>query len=256
VVTSWDLERKRDSRPRRSLREILQQGAGSSGAPLSGAAATSETAVEISVKGRDEPVVRNLPEVKPRTPLLGVSSTYTPLQGTSISSIPTAGEGLGHLLFGVGGLRLVKKAWSGCARRKLKKASARASEAGTGGIQQPGNVGAPKQGETSTETFQRPRSEGSTPTETARSPKKKPRDSSGSGTYKETLTNIKIAIFRETYPEDKLTEDDQNCILDELGRVLRGTPIGELPHLKSYRLEGGALTLTHTYMGAGIAQSV
>jgi hypothetical protein len=27
------------------------------------------------------------------------------------------------------------------------------------------------------------------------------------------LTNIKLAVFRETYPEDKLTEDDQNSIL-------------------------------------------
>jgi hypothetical protein len=45
------------------------------------------------------------------------------------------------------------------------------------------------------------------------------------------LTNIKI--FRETYPEDKLTDDDQNCILEVLGRVLHGTLIGELPHLKS-----------------------
>jgi hypothetical protein len=56
----------------------------------------------------------------------------------------------------------------------------------------------------------------------------------------EAMTNIKIAIFRETYPEDKLTEEDQNYILEELGRVLRRTPTGELPHLKSYRLEGGA----------------
>jgi hypothetical protein len=56
--------------------------------------------------------------------------------------------------------------------------------------------------------------------------------------YKEALTNIKIVIFKETYPEDKLTED-QNNILEELGRVLSGTPIGELPHLRSYRLEGG-----------------
>jgi hypothetical protein len=37
-------------------------------------------------------------------------------------------------------------------------------------------------------------------------------------------------------------EDDQNCILEKLGRVFHGTPIGELPHLKSYTLEGGALT--------------
>jgi hypothetical protein len=94
---------------------------------------------------------------------------------------------------------------SGCARRKLKRVKARASEAGTGGIQQQGNAHAPKQGETLTETLTRPRSEGSTPTETAR-PTKRPRDSSGAGTYKEVLTNIKIAIFKDTYPEDKVTE--------------------------------------------------
>jgi hypothetical protein len=56
------------------------------------------------------------------------------------------------------------------------------------------------------------RSEGSTPTEMTRAPKK-PRDSSERGTYKEALTNIKIAIFRETYPEYTITDDDRNCIL-------------------------------------------
>jgi hypothetical protein len=91
----------------------------------------------------------------------------------------------------------VKKALSGCARWKHKKARARASEAETGGNQQPGNVSAPKQVETSAKTSKRPRSEGSTPTETARNPKR-PRDLSGPGTYKEALTNIKIAIFKET----------------------------------------------------------
>jgi hypothetical protein len=55
------------------------------------------------------------------------------------------------------------------------------------------------------------------------------------------LTNIKTAIFKETSPEDKLIEDDLSSILEELGRVLRGTPIAELLHLKSNRLEGGAL---------------
>jgi hypothetical protein len=50
------------------------------------------------------------------------------------------------------------------------------------------------------------------------------------------LTNIKIDIFMETYP-DKLTEGNLNCTLEELGGVLRGTP-----YLKPYRLEGGALT--------------
>jgi hypothetical protein len=247
METEWkrigpqDVKEKRDSPPRESLQEILQQGAGSSGAPLMGPAATSEPSVEISVEGRDEPVVRNLPDVKPRTPILGVSSTDTPLQGASSSSIPTEGEGLDNLAYGVSGFRPAKKTLSGSARRKLKKARGRVREAGTGGIQQPGNAGAPKQGGTSTETLKRPRSEGSNPTaETVSSPKM-PRDSSGPGTYMEELTNIKIAIFRETYPEDKITEDDQNCILEELGRVFRATPVGELPLLKSHRLEGGAL---------------
>jgi hypothetical protein len=60
---------------------------------------------------------------------------------------------------------------------------------------------------------------------------KRPTASRGPGTYKEALTNIK-----DTCPEDKLTEDDQDSILEALGEVLRRTPKGELPHLKSYRL--------------------
>jgi hypothetical protein len=82
-----DLKQKRDSPSRRSLQEILQQGAGSSGAPIRSPAATSEPAVEISGKDRHEPVVRNLSDVKSKTILLGVSSTDIPLQGTSTSSI-------------------------------------------------------------------------------------------------------------------------------------------------------------------------
>jgi hypothetical protein len=125
---------------------------------------------------------------------------------------------------------------------EIEKGKGKASEAGTGGIQQPGNAGAPKQGETFTEILKRPWSEGSTPTETAR-PSKRPRDSSGPRTYKEALANIKIAIFKETYPEDKLIEE-QDSILEELGRMLSGSPKGELPHLKSYRLEESALIYT------------
>jgi hypothetical protein len=79
--------------------------------------------------------------------------------------------------------------------------------------------------------------------ETERPPK---RNSSGPGTYKEVLTNTKIAIFKEAYPEDMLTEDEQCGILKELGRVLCGIPIGELPHPKSYRLAGGALLYIYT----------
>jgi hypothetical protein len=76
-----DLKQKRDSPPRRSLREILQQGAGSSGAPPRRPVVTSEPVVKISAKDRDEPVVRDLSKVKSETTLLGVSSTDIPLQG-------------------------------------------------------------------------------------------------------------------------------------------------------------------------------
>jgi hypothetical protein len=41
-------------------------------------------------------------------------------------------------------------------------------------------------------------------------PPKRPTDYSGPGTYREELTNIKIAMFKENHPEDKLTEDDQD----------------------------------------------
>jgi hypothetical protein len=195
-------------------------------------------------------MVRNLPEVKLGTSLLGVSCTDTPLQGASISGLPAGGGELGHLVSGVGAICLAKKVLSGCVRqkkkkrkkkgKKKKKEKAWASKAKTGGIQQPVNASMPKQGKTLTGILKKLRSEGSTPTETARPPKR-PRDSSGPGNYKEALTNTKLAIFKETYPEDKLTEHDQDNILEELGRVLHGSPIGELPHLKSYRLEGGAL---------------
>jgi hypothetical protein len=100
-----------------------------------------------------------------------------------------------------------------------------------------------KQSDTPTETPKLPRSEGCTPTESVRPPKR-PRDWKGPGNYKEALTNIKVAIFKDTFPEDKVTENDQDCILEELGKMLHRAPIGELPHLKSYRLEGGALIYT------------
>jgi hypothetical protein len=50
-----------------------------------------------------------------------------------------------------------------------------------------------------------------------------------------------MAIFKELYPVDKLNEDNQQSILDVLGEVLHRTPVEELSHLKSYRLEGCAL---------------
>jgi hypothetical protein len=89
-------------------------------------------------------------------------------------------------------------------------------------------------------TSKRPRPDSSTPVEKVR-PSERPMDSSGPGTYKEALANTQVGIFKEYYPEDKMTEDDQDHILEELGRVFRGTPKGELPHLRSFRLEGSAL---------------
>jgi hypothetical protein len=55
------------------------------------------------------------------------------------------------------------------------------------------------------------------------------------------MTNIKIAVFNENHPDDKLTENNQDQILDELGRVFCGTPKEELPYLRALRLEGDAL---------------
>jgi hypothetical protein len=163
-----DLKLKRDPPPRGSLREILQRGAGSSGEPSGETVATSEPAVELKVKSRKEPVAENLPEAQQKSPLLGISSTDIPLQGADFSSKHAAGEGAGHLVPGVSGPRLAKKALFGCAKRKLKKARAGKSQAETGCSLQPGTAGSSKQGDTPTETLKRPRSEGSTRTEVAR----------------------------------------------------------------------------------------
>jgi hypothetical protein len=58
------------------------------------------------------------------------------------------------------------------------------------------------------------------------------------GTYEEVLTNIKIAIFKENYPEDKLTKDDQDHPLEELESVFCGTLKGELPHVRVLQAGG------------------
>jgi hypothetical protein len=193
-----DLKEKRDSPSRKSLREILQQGAASSGVQRSGPAATRVPAVKISAKGRDKPMVRYLPEVKPKIPLMGVSHTDIPPQEASTSSKSAAGEGQGQSVSQTGGPRLAKKALFGYARQKLKKARARVSEAETGGIQQPGNASAPKQGEDLTKASKRPRSEGSTPTEMARDPKR-PRDLSGPGTYKYLMLVLNRSLLNREY---------------------------------------------------------
>jgi hypothetical protein len=111
--------------------------------------------LEISAKGRAKLVVRNMPKVTSRTILLGASSSDISLQGASSSST-TADRGLRHLASGVGRLHLARTKLSGCARQTLKKA--RASQSGTGGTQEQGNAGIPKQEKISTGTSKRPRS--------------------------------------------------------------------------------------------------
>jgi hypothetical protein len=102
-----DLKLKRDP-PFKGI-PTENDSAGSSGVPLRGPAATSEPAVELSVEGRKEPVVQNLPEAQPKPPLLGVSITDIPLQGAGPSSKPAAGEGAGHLVPEIGGLLPARK---------------------------------------------------------------------------------------------------------------------------------------------------
>jgi hypothetical protein len=70
-------------------------------------------------------MVRNLPEVEQGTSLSGASIINTPLQGAGRTGIPAAGRDQGSLVPRIGELRLAKKALSGCARRKLKKAKAK-----------------------------------------------------------------------------------------------------------------------------------
>jgi hypothetical protein len=43
------------------------------------------------------------------------------------------------------------------------------------------------------------------------------------------LTNIKVAILKRNYREDKLTEDEQDLILEKLGKVFMGLLKGNYP---------------------------
>jgi hypothetical protein len=53
-------------------------------------------------------------------------------------------------------------------------------------------------------------------------------------------TSSYVSVFKENYTENKLTEDEQ-----ELSRVFCGT-VKELSHLRSFRLEEGALAYVCT----------
>jgi hypothetical protein len=85
---------------------------------------------------------------------------------------------------------------------------------GTKGLQQPGNKATPKQEEILTWASRRPR-----PFQRRTTPLR------GPGTYKKTLTNMKINVFRENFPEIKLNEDDR-----EIVRVFCDNLVEELQH--------------------------
>jgi hypothetical protein len=207
--------------------EPSQQGASSTDRPGD---------AEKTTGGRDSPVAVNLPNGPIKVISQGVGSSDTPPQGASSSIKPMEGGDL-QVASKVGRLHLAKTRLSGSARRKVKKARERQS--GTVGLQQPGHLSSPKSGGSSTKVSKRPRSECSTPTEQV-NPPKRPRDLTEPENYGDALTNIRVAI-KENYPEDKLSEEEQDLILDRIAGAFRTTPEGNLPRLRSYRLEGGAL---------------
>lgn len=69
----------------------------------------------------------------------------------------------------------------------------------------------------------RPRSEGHTPTE---QPPKKPGVPLEPGSYKDALLNFKAAILLD-HPEDKLSLEDQDLNLAEIGGVFYETLTGD-----------------------------
>jgi len=63
----------------------------------------------------------------------------------------------------------------------------------------------------------------------------------GAQTSREALTNVRIAILKENYPEDKLSKKDYELILAEIAGAFQTTPKEGQSQLRSYRLEGGTL---------------
>jgi hypothetical protein len=149
---------------------------------------------------RYEPVVRHLSvatstnslslSLPPSLSLSGASSSDIPLQAASSSSIYAEAEGLRHLASQAVRLQLVKTKLSGFTKWKPNKA--KAGQVGKG-IQHLGNLGTPKQGETPTSTSERPKPEGSTPTERIIRLLKNSMGSRVPDTHEEVLTSIKIS---------------------------------------------------------------
>jgi hypothetical protein len=122
-------------------------------------------------------------------------------------------------------------------RRKLKTAGA--SQDSTGGIQQLRHVAIPKTEGPHIKTPKWPKSDGSTPTDTVNS-SKKPKGFTGPGIYREALTNVRIAILKENYPQDRLSKEDQVLILAKTTGILNNTQ-GRTPATQILQTGRGAL---------------
>jgi hypothetical protein len=130
------------------------------------------------------------------------------------------GGGSKPVAFRLGRLHLEKTKLYGSARRKLFQAQV--SQGSTRGIQQPGRVPIPKPAGTPIKMPKKSRSKESTPVYTL-NPPKKPRDSAGRGTYGEAVTKVRTVIVKEDYPEDKLSEEDQEFILADFADFIAST---------------------------------
>jgi hypothetical protein len=179
--------------------------------------------------GRDLPVVRNLPI---NVTYQEASSSDILSQGSSSSSKPTEGENLKLVASKVGMLHLEMIKLYVSDRRKLKEAGA--TQGSTGGIQQLRHVAIPH-----TKTPKWPKSDGSTPIDTVNS-SKKPKGFTGPGIYREALTNVRIAILKENYPQDRLSKEDQELILAKTMGILNNTQ-GRTPATQILQTGRGAL---------------
>lgn len=62
-------------------------------------------------------------------------------------------------------------------------------------------------------------------------------DSRRSENSRKDLTKIKVAIIKKNYPEVKLTWNEQDLILKELGRIFQRILNRKLPNMRSSRVE-------------------
>jgi hypothetical protein len=73
----------------------------------------------------------------------------------------------------------------------------------------------------------------------------------GAQTSREALTNVRITILKENYPEDKLSKKDCELILAETAGTFQTTRKEGQSQLRSCRLERGTLMYVCTNQQSG-----